>query len=214
MLKSEWFIISISSNSIPYSVTAWDDGASMLMMRYRWSIWYPLPGNCILWKPACQIKQRSQRCCKLCIRKLSMNCTIIKLSETVMPEQTFSSGALTFMQYQLLNSAQFYHVLSLFAVLPKLLLVHTQQGWPMTRMEEAAGKAGGLVPHWRIRPNKWWRVQTLQHQWSNPDQTICCHSMCGLQHYVYHCWDFPQFPCQTRCWTLWHSGWAQLATAF
>lgn len=44
-----------------------------------------------------------------------------------MPEQTLSSGALTFMQYQLLNSAQFYHVLSLFAVLPKLLLVHTQR---------------------------------------------------------------------------------------
>lgn len=94
-------------------------------------------------KASSQIKQRSQRCCKPRIRKLSISCTIIKLSETVMPEGIFSSGALTVMQYQLLNSAQFYPVLSLFAVLLKLLLVHVQQRWPMTRMKEAAGKAGG-----------------------------------------------------------------------
>lgn len=124
MLKPEWFIISIGSNSTPYSVKAWDGGASMLMTRYRWSIWYLLPGNPFLWKPPCQIKQRSQRCCEPCIRKLSMSCKTVKLSETVMPEGTFSWGALTFMQYQPLNSAQFYPVLSLLAVLPKLLLVH------------------------------------------------------------------------------------------
>lgn len=52
----------------------------------------------------------------------------MKLSETVMPEGALSSGALNFMQYQILNSAQFYPVLSLFAVLPKLLLVQMQQG--------------------------------------------------------------------------------------
>lgn len=93
ILKSEWSIISIGSNSTAYSVAAWDSGASMLMPRYRWSIWYLLPGSPTLWKPTSQKRQRSQRCRKLRIRKPSMSCTVIKLSETAVPEGTFLSGA-------------------------------------------------------------------------------------------------------------------------
>lgn len=114
------------------------------MMRYRWSIWYLLPGSPVFWKPPSQTKWRSQRCHKLCIRKLShMSRTVIKLSETVMSEGAFSSGALNFMQYQRLNSAQFYPVLFLFAIFPKLLLVQMQQGdlWKGWRKQQE--KQGG-----------------------------------------------------------------------
>lgn len=185
------------------------------MMRYRWSIWYLLPGSPVFWKPPSQTKWRSQRCHKLCIRKLSHTSrTIIKLSETVMPEGAFSSGALNYMQYQRLNSAQFYPVLFLFAIFPKLLLVQMQQGdlWKGWRKQQE--KQGGEFHTGESGPANSDMSQHYRVSGLILDQTISDHSTCGLQHYASHCWVCPQFPCQTRCWILWHSWWVQLDTAF